>query len=171
MGAGFVFFLALMGCSSVGNAESNDPYLKNGIRLDIMGISYASRGIEYWVDGNWGGYISAPSMPGHSNGGNASTCCFNLVDYKKPVKVKWKINGTSTGVVDAGNGVYIRGKQLTPDVEKEASIMLPQRLPQTLKTKSGIPETARQDTLCVIFKDVDTVELQYGYVGCDDYEK
>ncbi|MEN3032018.1 DUF3304 domain-containing protein [Chromobacterium amazonense] len=170
--AGLILYLALIGCSSIKNGESNDPYLRKGIRLDIVGINYVKHSVsDFWVDGNWGGNLGEAYSDGHSNGGNASTCCFSMMDYRKPVKVKWVWTGTSTGPIDVGSGIFIRGKQLTPDIEKEAMVMLPPRMPRVIKTKSGIPEYAREDTLCVIFKDMDTVELQYGYVGCDDYEK
>ncbi|QND85587.1 DUF3304 domain-containing protein [Chromobacterium vaccinii] len=162
----------MVGCTGVANADSSDPYLRKGVRLDIVGINYVKHNIsDFWVDGDWGGNLGEAYPDGHSNGGNASTCCFGLVDYKKPVKVKWIWTGTSTGPIDAGNGVFVRGKQLTPDIEKEAMVMLPSRMPRVIKTKSGIPEYAREDTLCVIFKDMDTVELQYGYVGCDQFKK
>ncbi|MEN3032019.1 hypothetical protein [Chromobacterium amazonense] len=164
-----LFFFLMVGCGAISNADSSDPYLRKGIRLDIVGVNYVNRNVtSFWVDGNWGGNVGA-ARDAHSNGGNASTCCFNLVDYRKPIKIKWRLGGENSEPVMGSDGNYLPQKLLIAPVDKEAVVMLPQRLPQVIKTSSGIPETARQDTLCVIFKDMDTVKLEYGYVGCDEY--
>ena len=44
--------------------------------------------------------------------------------------------------------------------------MLPQRWPLVVQSDDEMERLKSEDTLCVVFRDLDTVELVYGSVGC-----
>ncbi|MTD33441.1 hypothetical protein [Paludibacterium denitrificans] len=110
-----------------------------------------------------------PEFQGEKMGGNASLCCFNLTDYRKPVKVKWVWSGELGDPVNVGKGITLPGKIIKPDTQKESLIMLPQRNPIIVKSKDYRNKFKSEDTLCVIFRDMDTVELQYSSGDCREY--
>ena len=158
----------LTACTSPIQAEDNtDPYLRKGINLDIRIINYAYRNVaELSVDGNWAGNMSAATPTSGPRGGNGTVCCFNLSDYSKPVKVRWMWGGILADPVNVGNGITLPGKLLVPEIHKEALVKLPQRWPLVVQSDDARARLKSEDSLCVVFRDMNTVELVYGSVGC-----
>ena len=155
-------------CTSPIQAEdSSDPYLRKGIRLDISALNYTSRNVgEYSLDGIWASNVSAARAVGKPSGFGSTICCYNLTDYTKPVKVRWLWSGINSPAVMGPNGMFLPRKLLVPSEKREALVMLPQRWPLVVKSDDARERLKSEDSLCVVFRDMNTVELVYGSVGC-----
>jgi len=158
----------LTACASPIQTEDNtDPYLRKGINLDIRIINYAYRNVaELSVDGNWAGNMSAATPTSGPRGGNGTVCCFNLSDYTKPVQVRWEWSGINSPSIMGPDGMYLPQTLLLPSIKKEALVKLPQRWPLVVKSDDARERLKSEDSLCVVFRDMNTVELVYGSVGC-----
>jgi len=158
----------LTACASPIQTEDNtDPYLRKGIRLDISALNYTNRNVgEYSLDGIWASNVSAARAVGKPSGFGKVTCCFNLTNYTKPVKVRWLWSGINSPAVMGPNGMFLPRKLLVPSEKREALVMLPQRWPLSVQSEDFRERLKSEDTLCVIFLDMDTVELRYSSGTC-----
>ncbi|WP_146131647.1 hypothetical protein [Chromobacterium amazonense] len=160
---GLALALALTGCGTLKAAESSDPYLRKGIRMNVASMNYVNRAVHFRIDDgyNSGGIANAGS-PNDPWMGGPSTCCFTITDLNKPFKIEAKWVPIREDSVMGPDGDYIRGKVLVPEETKVIFAKLPQRPPKVLK---GDPMNS-EDAVCVIFKSMDVVELKYSEFGC-----
>jgi hypothetical protein len=148
-------------------SDSSDPYLRKGIRLDISALNYTNRNVgEYSLDGIWASNVSAARAVGRPSGFGKTSCCFNLTDYTKPVKVRWMWDGLRGPAKKIREGITMPGDIIIPTVQKEALVKLPQRWPLVVQSDDPRERFKSEDSLCVVFRDMNTVELVYGSVGC-----
>ncbi len=166
------FFLAsillafvLTSCAATNAAESSDPYLKNGINLDNAALNYVERGVFFRLDDGHNGGGLADAAKGGKPGTAGSSCCFNIVDLKKLVKVELRWSRITEPLVMGKDGNYIEGKVLTPAVTKEVTVNLPKRLPRIIPNDYKNSE----DVMCLVIKGLEDVELKYSKsYDCED---
>jgi hypothetical protein len=155
--------LLLAGCSSA-DVLPDDPFMGKARALNMVLVNHTDRYISTaWVDKYWAANINARYEDGSPRGGNKSVCCYSgVTDWKKPVKVTWQWGREEEPPIIGPKGRHINGKVTKPDEDHEAMVAFPPRFP--LDSKDMFK---KETALCVIFRDLNTVELQYSVGGFD----
>ncbi|WP_083339056.1 DUF3304 domain-containing protein [Chromobacterium sphagni] len=156
--------LLLVGCSTASGLP-DDPFAGKARALSIVLVNHTDRYVsQAFVDKYWAANMGKRYPDGSPRGGYSSVCCYSgVTDWRKPVRVMWEWGREEEPGVGNKNGTYTPGKLILPDEEHVVMAKLPPRFPV------DSPDMFKQETsLCVIFRDLNTVELDYavGSVAC-----
>ncbi|MEN9656835.1 MAG: hypothetical protein RL571_300 [Pseudomonadota bacterium] len=158
-----VLMTLLAGCANLADG-SDQPFTGSGGKaLNMILVNHNHRPIsQAFVSTNWAANAGAGDVKGPGGGG--IVCCYNVTDWRKPVKVMWTFSAVREQSIDHPDGSYTPGKVLIPKEDHVAMVSLPPRMPI-----SSDDRFKRERNLCVIFRDLNTVELQYtaGF-DCED---
>ncbi|MCD4485531.1 hypothetical protein LQR31_13725 [Chromobacterium vaccinii] len=160
--ASILLAFVLTSCATTNAAESNDPYLRNGIGLSVYSANYVNRAVFFRLDDGVNGGGAPTAAKDGKPGTGGSMCCFNITDLKKPVKVELNWDAVAEPMKMGADGNYIRGKILIPEMQKIVTAKLPQRLPRIIPND----HINSEDVMCVVIRGLEKVELKYA----DEYD-
>jgi hypothetical protein len=145
----------LAGCANLADG-SDQPFTGSGGKaLNMILVNHTNRYIsQAFVGTNWAANAGAGDANGPGGGG--IVCCYNVTDWRKPVKVMWTWGSEGEPSFYNKDGMLTKGKVITPKEDHVAMVNLPPRMPI-----SSDDRFKRERNLCVIFRDLNTVELQY----------
>ncbi|WP_145929234.1 DUF3304 domain-containing protein [Chromobacterium vaccinii] len=155
--ASILLAFVLTSCATTNAAESNDPYLRNGIGLSVYSANYVNRAVFFRLDDGVNGGGAPTAAKDGKPGTGGSMCCFNITDLKKPVKVELNWDAVTEPLVMGPNHRYIEGKVLIPPEKKVVTVSLPQRLPRIIPND----HINSEDVMCVVIRGLEKVELKY----------
>jgi hypothetical protein len=145
----------LAGCANLADG-SDQPFTGSGGKaLNMILVNHNHRPIsQAFVGTNWAANAGAGDAKGPGGGG--IICCYNVTDWRKPVKVMWTFSALGEPSFYNKEGIRTEGKITTPKEDHVAMVSLPPRMP--IASSDMFKD---EGNLCVIFKDLNTVELQY----------
>jgi hypothetical protein len=142
--------IALSACAHV--ALPDDPFDGEGTALSMVPINHTDRyAVNIFVDKYWAGDVD-----GHAGGGAAACCYPGLKNWSQPVTIRWmwgQESDPTTGVVQKKREQHL------------VVTHFPARGPH------NDPDPYKADAYaCVIFRDLNTVELAFSpsRSGCAD---
>jgi hypothetical protein len=142
--------IALSACAHV--ALPDDPFDGEGTALSMVPINHTDRyAVNIFVDKYWAGDVSS-----HAGGGGAACCYPGLKDWSQPVTVRWTWGWEEDPKTKA---------MTKPDESHTVVVHFPSRGPH------NDPDPYKADAYaCVIFRDLNTVELAFSpsRSGCAD---
>jgi hypothetical protein len=142
--------IALSACAHVALPE--DPFDGEGTALSMVPINHTDRyAVNIFVDKYWAGGVDD-----HSGGGAAACCYPGLKDWSQPVTVRWTWGWEEDPKTKA---------MTKPDESHTVVVHFPSRGPH------NDPDPYKADAYaCVIFRDLNTVELAFSpsRSGCAD---
>ncbi|MEN6079459.1 DUF3304 domain-containing protein [Chromobacterium piscinae] len=156
--------LLLSGCSTAATSQQDDVFTDDARALGIVLVNHTDRYVsQAYVGKYWAANIGKRYEDGSPRGGNSSVCCYSgVTDWRKPVRVAWTWGREEEPGVANKNGTYTPGKMILPDERHEVMAKFPPRFPL------DSPDRFKQETaLCVIFRDLNTVDLAYSVGGFD----
>jgi len=120
----------------------NDPLAEEGSGLAMVPVNHTDRyAMNVFVGKSWAGDIDE-----HSGGGAAACCYFGPSDWRQPVTVRW-----TWGEDDAKDG-----KPAVSEIKRAVVTHFPASGPRS------DPDPSKDDAyVCVILRDLDTVELAF----------
>ena len=150
-----VLMTLLAGCASLADG-SDQPFTGGGGKaLNMILVNHTNRPIsQAFVGTNWAANASAADADGL--GGGKIVCCYNVTDWRKPVKVMWTFSEIGEPSFYNKDGIRTEGKVLIPKEDHVLMVNLPPRMPI-----SSDDMFKDEGNLCVIVRDLNTVELQY----------
>lgn len=155
--------LLLAGCSSAGTSQ-DDVFTDDARALGIVLVNHTDRYVsQAYVGKYWAANIGKRYADGSPRGGNSSVCCYSgVTDWRKPVRVAWTWGSEGEPSTVNKDGTLKLGKETMPAEQHEVMAKFPPRFPL------DSPDRFKQETaLCVIFRDLNTVELAYSVGGFD----
>jgi len=138
----------LLALSACGHTLPDDPFDGASTALSMVPVNHTDRyAVDIFVDKYWAG-----DADDHSGGGAAACCYPGLKDWEQPVTVRWtwgQESNRATGVIQ----------------KKREQRMVVTRFPAGGPHVD--PDPYKTDAYaCVIFRDLDTVELAFSASRC-----